>query len=113
MMVIVTEQIDALTQAQFARFERRVHSFLRANPGKRDPELLTESVVRRIVADARRAGIHSERMLALYATGVWHHGDHFLAAVEPLRDRFEDDKTPPATKAKLLQDAYESLQSAG
>jgi len=111
MMVVLTEQIEALSRAQLARYEHRVRSFLRADPGDRDPALLTDTVVRKLIADAREAGLDSERVLALYAAGVWHYGDEFLAAVEPLRDRFQDDRVAPNDKAQLLQDAYDELKS--
>ena len=109
MMVVLTEQIEALTRAQFNRYEHRVRSFLRANPGERDPALLTDGVVRKLIAEAREAGVNSERNLALYAAGVWQHGDDFLAAVEPLRDQFQNDKIAPKVKARLLRDEYDKL----
>lgn len=109
MMVVVNEQIEALTRAQFARYEQRVRSFLASKPSQRDPATLTDTVVRRLIADAREAGLDSERNLALYAAGVWHYGDAFLAAVEPLRDRFQNDKIAPKVKGQLLRDAFDEL----
>lgn len=108
-MKIYEEQIEALESSQAQIFEGRAVDFIVTRLSGGSTREVSRDEIRRLITEAHDSGLETERQVMAYVVGAWAYADDFLAIVEPMRDRFRDERVEPATITRELLGAIAHL----